>query len=180
MGKKREAGQAATGKTVWTIGHSTRSQEEFLEALISFQIEVLVDVRRFPGSKKYPQFNVEALETYLPEAGIAYLPCTELGGRRKPDPDSKNTVWHSESFRGYADYAETAEFKNALQNLGELAAKKRVAYMCSEAVWWRCHRAIISDCLKEAGWKVLHIMAPGKVQEHPFTAAYREVHHLEK
>ena len=178
MNKEKEEQVAATGATIWTIGHSTRSQEEFLEALLSFQIETLVDVRRYPGSKKYPHFNVEALNSYLPEAGIAYLPCTELGGRRKPKPDSKNTVWNSESFRGYADYAETLEFKNALQDLCELAAEKRIAYMCSEAVWWRCHRAIISDFLKEAGWNVMHIMNPGTVKEHPYTTAYREMHHL--
>jgi len=165
-------------KNIWTIGHSTRSQEEFLEALLSFQIEVLVDVRRFPGSKKYPHFNVEPLGNYLPEAGIEYLPCTELGGRRKPRPDSKNTIWNSDSFRGYADYAETEEFKNALEDLSALAIKKRIAYMCSEAVWWRCHRAIISDFMKEAGWNVLHIMNPGTIKEHPFTTAYREMHGL--
>ncbi|MBK0402696.1 DUF488 domain-containing protein [Adhaeribacter sp. BT258] len=170
--------QFADTGTIWTIGHSTRSQEEFVEALLAFQIDVLVDVRRFPGSKKYPHFNVEALERYLPEAGIEYLPCTELGGRRKPKPDSKNTVWNSDSFRGYADYSETEKFKNALAVLGDLAVKKRVAYMCSEAVWWRCHRAIISDLLKEGGWKVLHIMNPGTVKEHPFTTAYREIHSL--
>jgi uncharacterized protein (DUF488 family) len=170
--------QCKTGKKIWTIGHSTRSREEFLEALLAFQIEVLVDVRRFPGSKKFPHFNVEALGEYLPESGVAYLPCTSLGGRRKPRPNSKNTIWTSESFRGYADYAETEEFKEAMEELGKLAIKKRVAYMCSEAVWWRCHRAIISDFLKEAGWMVLHIMKPGTVKEHPFTTAYREVHHL--
>jgi len=165
-----------TDRTIWTIGHSTRSPEEFVAALQSFLIEVLVDVRRYPGSKKYPHFNVAALETYLPEAGIAYLPLPELGGRRKPKPDSENTVWRSESFRGYADYAETPPFEEGIERLTEVAAQKRTAYMCSEAVWWRCHRAIISDYLKERGWTVLHIMDAGTVKEHPFTAAYLETH----
>ena len=162
--------------TIWTFGHSTRSPEEFVSALKSFKIDVLVDVRRYPGSKKYPHFNVEALQAYLPEAGIEYMPLTELGGRRKPKPDSTNTVWKSESFRGYADYAETTEFKEALGRLEEISTIKRVAYMCSEAVWWRCHRAIISDKLKSAGWKVMHIMNEGVAKEHPYTSAYLETH----
>jgi len=163
---------AAKQQTIWTIGHSTRSEEEFITILHSFEIEVLADVRRYPGSKKYPQFNVEALQHSLTEAGITYMPFLELGGRRKPKPDSKNTVWKSESFRGYADYSETTEFKEALARLKEIAREKRVAYMCSEAVWWRCHRAIISDVLKEEGWKVMHIMGEGVAKEHPFTSAY--------
>lgn len=162
--------------TIWTFGHSTRTQEEFVAALNSFDIDVLADVRRYPGSKKYPHFNVDALQAFLPEAGITYLPFTELGGRRKPKPNSENTVWRSESFRGYADYSETEEFKTAIVRLTEVALQKRVAYMCSEAVWWRCHRAIISDYLKAAGWKVMHIMKPGEAKEHPFTAAYLETH----
>ena len=121
-------------RTIWTIGHSTRSREEFLAALHSFQIEVLVDVRRYPGSKKYPQFNAAALAAYLPEAGIGYLPEVELGGRRKPKPNSANTAWRSESFRGYADYAETAAFAAGLAKLTAVGALQRTAYMCSEAV----------------------------------------------
>ncbi|MBJ6118186.1 DUF488 domain-containing protein [Pontibacter sp. BT310] len=163
-------------KTIWTFGHSTRPPEEFIAALKSFKIEVLVDVRRYPGSKKYPQFNVAALQEYLPEAGIAYMPFTELGGRRKPKPDSKNTVWRSESFRGYADYSETEEFKEAVNKLEEIATIQRVAYMCSEAVWWRCHRAIISDFLKAEGWTVMHILNEGVAKEHPYTSAYLETH----
>ncbi|GGK74156.1 DUF488 family protein [Rufibacter glacialis] len=165
-----------TDRTIWTIGHSTRSPEEFVAALQSFHIEVLVDVRRYPGSKKYPHFNASALETYLPEARIDYRPQPELGGRRKPKPDSANTVWRSESFRGYADYSETPAFEEGIERLKEVATDKRTAYMCSEAVWWRCHRAIISDYLKERGWTVLHIMEAGTVKEHPFTAAYLETH----
>ncbi|MGV3503185.1 MAG: DUF488 family protein [Adhaeribacter sp.] len=159
---------------IWTFGHSTRSQEEFVAALKFFQIEVLVDVRRYPGSKKYPHFNASALETYLPGAGIRYLPMVELGGRRKPRPDSSHTAWRNEAFRGYADYTETKDFEAAIAKLREVAAQKKTAYMCSEAVWWRCHRAIISDYLKERGWTVMHIMGEGVAKEHPFTSAYLE------
>lgn len=147
-----------------------------MAALKSFQIEVLVDVRRYPGSKKYPHFNVSALETYLPESGISYIPEQGLGGRRKPRPDSPNTVWRSDSFRGYADYTETKDFEEGIAKLTGIASQKRTAYMCSEAVWWRCHRAIISDYLKERGWIVMHIMGEGVAKEHPFTAAYLQTH----
>ncbi|WP_187263588.1 DUF488 domain-containing protein [Pontibacter beigongshangensis] len=166
--------------TIWTFGHSTRSQEEFVAALSSFQMEVLVDVRRYPGSKKFPHFNVSALETYLPEAGIRYMPVQELGGRRKPRPDSPNIAWRNEAFRGYADYSETKDFENGIAKLMEIASQSRTAYMCSEAVWWRCHRAIISDYLKERGWTVSHIMGEGVAKEHPFTSAYLDRHQLKE
>ena len=161
-----------THKVIWTIGHSTRSQEDFISCLKSFEIGVLVDVRRYPGSRKYPQFNPSALESYLPQAGIRYIQQPDLGGRRKPRPDSRNTQWRNESFRGYADYAETGEFSHALANLAATALKYRTAYMCSEAVWWRCHRAIISDYLKAGGWTVMHIMKENSAGEHPFTSAF--------
>jgi uncharacterized protein (DUF488 family) len=132
----------------------------------------LVDVRRFPGSKKYPQFNADALKEYLAEANIIYLPLPSLGGRRKPRADSKNLIWRNSSFRGYADYAETKEFSDAIQQLTNIAAHERVAYMCSEAVWWRCHRAIISDYLKDKGWSVVHIMKAFVASEHPYTSAH--------
>jgi len=163
-------------RTIWTIGHSTRSAEELVAALASFQIAVVVDVRRYPSSKKYPQFNAAALATYLPEAGIGYLPDVALGGRRKPRPDSTNTGWKSESFRGYADYAETPAFAAGLAQLTEVAARQRTAYMCSEILWWRCHRAIISDYLKSSGWVVRHILKEGVATEHPYTSAYLETH----
>ncbi|KAA9332808.1 DUF488 domain-containing protein [Adhaeribacter soli] len=167
---------AEKGNTIWTIGHSNRTKEEFLEALLSFGIEGLVDVRRFPGSRKHPQFSAEALQEYLPQAGITYYPCLELGGRRKPVEGSTNTVWKSKSFQAYADYSQTPDFQRAIHQLTDLATEKRVAYMCSEAVWWRCHRAIISDYLKERNWQVMHIMEAGVAKEHPFTTVYRETH----
>jgi uncharacterized protein (DUF488 family) len=162
--------------SICTVGHSIRTEEEFLKALKSFNIEVLVDVRRYPGSRKYPQFNVSALEKYLPESGINYIQQVALGGRRTPEPDSKNTVWRNEAFRGYADYTESDEFRKALSDLTELARTSRTAYMCSEAVWWRCHRAIISDILKEQGWKVMHIMKENLATEHPYTSAFLQTH----
>lgn len=161
---------------IWTIGHSNRSETEFIACLKSFRIEILVDVRRFAGSKKYPQFNVDALEKYLPQADIQYIQMPSLGGRRKPIPNSRNTVWRNEAFRGYADYTETKEFNQAIAQLTDYASSYRTAYMCSEAVWWRCHRAIISDYLKVQGWTVMHIMKEGHATEHPFTTAFLEMH----
>lgn len=162
-------------KQIWTIGHSTRSWEEFLELLNSFAIEILIDVRSYPGSRKFPHFNKEILEAALPEHNISYRHFKDLGGRRKSNPDSKNTVWRHPSFRSYADYMETNDFKNAAEKLEGLALKKRVAYMCSEAVWWRCHRSMISDYLKVKNWEVLHIMGKDKATEHPFTAPAKVV-----
>jgi uncharacterized protein (DUF488 family) len=162
-------------KEIWTIGHSNRSQLEFLDCLKSFRIEALVDVRRFAGSRKYPHFNVEALAKYLPEYNIQYAQMPSLGGRRKPLPDSKNTVWRNEAFRGYADYPASEEFNSAIADLTTSAYKYRTAYMCSEAVWWRCHRSI-SDHLKRHGWKVMHIMREAVATEHPYTTAFLETH----
>lgn len=154
---------------IWTIGHSTHPQEEFLEWLKAHQIEALVDIRRYPGSRKYPQFNQEALADSLPKNGIFYHHFENLGGRRKAKPDSVNQVWRHPSFRGYADYMETAEFKATVEELKAIATKKRTTIMCSEAVWWSCHRAMVSDHLKVENWKVLHIMSPNKTSEHPYT-----------
>jgi uncharacterized protein (DUF488 family) len=163
----------AKEKIVWTIGHSTRTLEEFIEMLNSFQIEVVADIRSFPGSRKFPQFNKESLQITLPENGIEYIHLKKLGGRRKANPDSKNTSWRHLAFRAYADYMESDDFKEGIKELEEISLKKRTAYMCSEAVWWRCHRSIVSDYLKVHEWKVMHIMAVGKDQEHPFTAPAR-------
>lgn len=158
-----------TPKTIWTIGHSTRSLEEFIEMLQSFDIELLADVRSFPGSRKYPQFNKENLSESIPSNGIDYIHIKDLGGRRRVRKDSKNTTWRVAAFQGYADYMETPEFKKGIEELEQLALKKKVAYMCSEAVWWRCHRSMISDYLKVHGWEVCHIMAVNKEEEHPYT-----------
>lgn len=160
--------------TIWTIGHSTRSPEEFISLLKSFDIELLADIRSFPGSKRYPHFNKEVLRISLPYEGVEYIHIPELGGRRKALPDSKNTGWRNPAFRGYADYMETNQFKEAILLLEKSALEKRTAYMCSEAVWWRCHRSLVSDYLKTSGWQVIHIMGIGKSEEHPYTSVARE------
>jgi uncharacterized protein (DUF488 family) len=162
-------------KNIWTIGHSTRSLEEFVELLRAFDIIQLVDIRNYPGSKRYPHFNKEALELTMPQNGISYIHLKDLGGRRNPKPGSVNTGWRNSAFRGYADYMETDNFKNAIEQLENIATKKPTAYMCSEAVWWSCHRSLVSDYMKVRGWNVLHIMATNKATEHPFTKPARVV-----
>ena len=159
--------------TVWTIGHSSRSIDHFLELLASQGIERVADVRRFPGSRAHPHFNPEPLAASLEAAGIEYLPFPGLGGRRKARPDSPNTVWRNASFRGYADYMATPPFAEALDRFVRIAAERRTALMCSEAVWWRCHRAMVADALKAGGARVLHVMDGPRVVEHPYTSAAR-------
>lgn len=158
-------------ETLWTIGHSTRDIGEFLALLEGNRIEVLADVRHFPGSRKYPQFNVDPLRAALRIAGIGYEAFADLGGRRKVRPDSPNTAWRHPAFRGYADYMQTEAFHQGIQRLQALASKRRTAIMCAEAVWWRCHRGMISDIFKLHGTRVLHIMGPGAPTEHPYTSA---------
>ena len=161
--------------TIYTIGHSTRSFAEFLDILQSFDIKILADIRSLPGSRKFPQFDKENLKISLEEAGTQYIHLADLGGRRKVKQDSKNNRWNNDSFKGYADYMETKEFESAILKLEPIALEQPTAYMCSEAVWWRCHRSMVSDYLKAKGWTVLHIMATGKVQEHKYTAPARIV-----
>ncbi len=155
---------------IYTIGHSTHTLQVFMNMLQSFNIKMLVDIRRFPGSRKFPQFDQESLKTSLEEASISYIHLVDLGGRRKAKKDSKNCRWNNPSFRGYADYMETEEFTNAVEELEDIALKQATVYMCSEAVWWRCHRSMVSDYLKAKGWMVLHIIAVGKASEHKYTA----------
>lgn len=162
-------------KTIYTIGHSTHTLEEFITMLQTFDIKFLADIRSFPGSRKYPQFNKENLQISIEEVGIHYTHWIDLGGRRKVKIDSKNNRWHNDSFKAYTDYMETLEFKNAILHLEKVAIEQPTAYMCSEAVWWRCHRSMVSDYLKAKGWKVLHIMAKNKSQEHPYTSPARLV-----
>jgi uncharacterized protein (DUF488 family) len=161
---------------VWTIGHSTRAIDEFISLLRANHIKLLVDVRSLPGSKRYPQFNKEALAHSLGKVGIRYEHFPELGGRRKTRPDSKNTAWRNESFRGYADYMETEPFHDGVKHLLDSAADAGpTAIMCAEAVWWRCHRSLISDHLKARGIEVMHIMDATKTEPHPYTSAARVV-----
>jgi uncharacterized protein (DUF488 family) len=159
---------------IWTIGHSTRTSEEFIGLLKAHGIRRLADVRQFPASRRYPQFNKAVLADSLAEHGINYLHLLELGGRRKPRPDSPNTAWRNASFRGYADYMETPGFRDGIKRLMEFAAEN-TAIMCAEAVWWRCHRSLLADYLKMKGIEVLHIIDQKKVEPHPFTSAARIV-----
>ena len=158
-------------KTIYTIGHSTHAIEHFIGILKSFDIKLLADIRTFPGSRRYPHFNKESLAESLTESGIQYLHYPDLGGRRKPKPDSVNTAWRSAAFQGYADHMQSLEFIKAAGDLQLMAISIRTAYMCSEAVWWRCHRALLSDYLKVREWTVLHIMDIAKQTEHPYTSA---------
>jgi len=160
-------------KEIWTIGHSTRTIEEFIALLQAFQIKLLIDIRSYPGSRRYPQFNKEDLGQSLHAVGIEYIHLSALGGRRKALPNSTNTEWENKSFRGYADYMQTDEFKKGIKELDQFALKQSTVYMCSEAVWWRCHRSMVSDYLKREGWTVMHILSLTKSEEHPYTTVAR-------
>jgi uncharacterized protein (DUF488 family) len=151
---------------LWTVGHSTHPLERFVELLEAHRIELLADVRTVPKSRRHPHFRADQLEVSLPRAGIAYRHMPALGGFRKPTPGSPNGAWTNDSFRGYADYALTEAFAAGLGELTGLAAEQRVAIMCSEALWWRCHRRLIADRLVAAGRRVHHIGADGRVAEH--------------
>jgi uncharacterized protein (DUF488 family) len=156
-------------REIWTVGHSNKSFQDFLGLLKEFEIEILVDVRSFPGSRKFPWFNKEYLAENLPSGGIEYCLIKNLGGRKKVKPDSHNTAWENPQFRGYADYMETPAFLEGINELISHASQKSTAYMCSEVLWWRCHRSMISDYLKLKGWKVIHIIGKNKTEEHPYT-----------
>lgn len=161
---------------LWTIGHSTRKIDIFIALLRENGIKLVADVRMYPGSKRYPQFNRESLTNSLGEVAIRYEHFPELGGRRKAKPDSQNTAWRNEMFRGYADYMETHQFRNGVKRLVDLARDiGPAAMMCAEAVWWRCHRSLIADYLKARGVEVIHIVDLAKTEPHPFTSAARLV-----
>jgi uncharacterized protein (DUF488 family) len=153
--------------TLFTIGHSTRSFDELVEALRAHGIERLVDIRSFPMSRRLPHFNRDNLESELPKAGIDYVWMPALGGRRrKIRDDSPHTALRSESFRNYADYMLTPEFQQAAADLVRMAEEKRTAYMCAERVYFRCHRMMVSDYLAAHGHTVLHIDAAGPPRTH--------------
>lgn len=166
MGDMEKAASQTQFRRLWTIGHSTRAWEDFVALLHESAIEVLVDVRRFAGSRHNPQFSPDAMAPALREAAIEYLPMPDFGGRRKTSEDSPNGAWRVAAFRGYADYMASDEFIAARERLMRLASEKRCAVMCAEAVWWRCHRRLISDDFTARGWEVLHIMGPGKTPVH--------------
>ena len=160
---------------IWTIGHSKRSSEELIQTLKAYGIDLVADVRRFPNSRTNPQFNQDELARQLKESGIGYIHFPDLGGRRRPRPDSVNTVWKNQSFQGYADYMETADFKSAIGRLLKSSASHSVALMCAEAVWWRCHRRLISDYLVALGIEVIHIMSGANSKRHALTPGARIV-----
>ena len=156
--------------TIWTVGHSNRDFDSFVELLKSQQIERLADVRRFPGSRRHPQFNSEALQAALAEQQIAYCHFESLGGRRRSsDSSSPNRAWRVASFNAYADHLATDEFARGLNDLMDQAAAQRTAIMCSEALPWRCHRRIIADALIVREWQVLDIFSPGQTKPHALT-----------
>ncbi|MCC8361809.1 DUF488 domain-containing protein [Lysobacter sp. A6] len=158
-------------RTLWTIGHSTREWEVFAGMLADAGIRALVDVRRFAGSRRHPQFSGATMATVLPMTGIDYVPMPDLGGRRTPSKDSPNTRWRNASFRAYADYMATNEYRRARDALASLATQTPTAVMCAEAMWWQCHRGLIADDFKASGWEVVHLLAPGRREEHPYTGA---------
>lgn len=156
---------------VYTIGHSTRSLEEFTTLLRAAGVTRVVDVRAFPMSRRHPQFNKDALSVTLPAAGLDYRHMPALGGRRQRQkgPPSRNGLWKVEAFRNYADYAETAAFGSAITELEALAREQPTAFMCAEAVWWQCHRRLITDYMLARGWTVVHILAAGQQQRAAMT-----------
>ena len=161
--------------TVYSIGHSTRTAEEFLEILRAHGIRQLADIRTIPRSRRVPQFNSDALQGTLAAAGIAYVHLRALGGLRKPRPDSPNTGWRNESFRGYADHMANDAFARGLDALLELAAAAPTAMMCAEAVPWRCHRSLVADALLARGSRTLHLMSATKADEHAMTPFARVI-----
>jgi uncharacterized protein (DUF488 family) len=161
--------------TIWTIGHSTRPLNEFLGLLTHFGIEALADVRRFPGSRRHPQYAQATLREVLAEHGIVYQWIPALGGRRRALPNSPNTAWRNASFRGYADHIGSAEFSHGLGELLDLAGRLRTTLMCAEAVWWRCHRALIADVLCARGIRVVHILDETHTPVHSYTSPARIV-----
>lgn len=161
------AGDGDAIPVAFTVGHSTRSAEEFVSLLREDGVGLLVDVRRHPGSRRHPQFNQGVLEETLAASGIDYRHDERLGGRRRPGPgESPNRGWESEGFRAYADHLLTEVGQRALDELESDARERRLAVMCAEAVPWRCHRQIIADHLVPRGLEVRHILDEGRHDEH--------------
>ena len=157
------------GVTVLTAGHSNRSLDDFIALLKAHGVERLVDIRTVPRSRHNPQFNRDALPASLEQAGLRYSHMGSLGGLRHPRPDSTNSAWRNDSFRGYADYMQSPEFEAALDQLIQAAARERIAIMCAEAVPWRCHRSLVADALTARGEQVEHIMSETKRNPHSMT-----------
>jgi uncharacterized protein (DUF488 family) len=160
---------------IFTIGHSTRSLDELVDILKVHAVRCVVDVRRFPASRRHPHFNRVELAAELAKQGIGYEWFPDLGGRRAARPDSHNTRWRNASFRGYADYMETVAFRNAIERVETIAAGRSVAIMCAESLWWRCHRSLIADYLTASGTAVSHIVDARKTEPHRYTEPARIV-----
>jgi uncharacterized protein (DUF488 family) len=157
---------------VFTVGHGTRELEELASVLKAAKVELLVDVRRFPASRRHPHFSRESLEISLPEMGLRYEWREAFGGRRKPAADSPNVAWRNDAFRGYADHMRSPEFREALDRLKDGAAKGPTAVMCAETLWWRCHRRLIADALVAGGAEVVHL-GMGRDDRHKLNQAAR-------
>ena len=162
--------KSARPLTLYTVGHSTRPIDDFIMILKAHEIACLADVRTIPKSRHNPQFNSDLVKTSLKEAGIRYVHCPGLGGLRKPRHNSHNQGWKNAGFRGFADYLETKECAAAIEELVRLASKQRTAVMCAEALWWRCHRSLISDALRVAGIPVVHLLDQKKTAPHRLTS----------
>lgn len=162
--------------TVWTIGHSTRTIDDFLAVLDAHRIEALIDVRRYPGSRRLPQFGAAELAQALKGASVAYEWVQSLGGRRRALPDSPNTGWRNDSFRGYADHIASEEFAEGYTQLLAVACGLRTTIMCAELLWWRCHRRLISDVLVTQGYEVRHIQDERPAEAHTLMPPGRLVH----
>jgi uncharacterized protein (DUF488 family) len=158
-----------TAMRVWTVGHSTHSIDAFVALLVEHDISQVADIRTVPKSRRHPHFHTDALARSLPERGLAYVHLPRLGGWRQADAESPNRAWRNLSFRGYADYAMGDEFADGLAQLRRLSRARRTAMMCSEALWWRCHRRLIADRLVVAGDTVCHISSTGRTSEHQLT-----------
>jgi uncharacterized protein (DUF488 family) len=159
--------------TIWTIGHSTRSADEFMRVLQAHDVEVIADVRRFPGSRRHPQFGSAALADRLAADGLDYAWLSRLGGRRRGESGPQQLGWRNPSFRAYAAYTWTQEFADGLDELLHIAQGRRTAVMCSELLWWRCHRALISDVLRLLGVQVIHLLGEQPGTPHPYTSPAR-------
>ena len=164
----------APGRTLLTVGHGTLPADDFAALLESAGVDHLVDVRSFPGSRRHPHFGREDMERWVPASGVEYAWAPDLGGRRRPVPGSPHVALRNESFRAYADHMSTPAFRAAVDQLTLVAARQRTAVMCSESVWWRCHRRLLADHLTlAAGWSVVHLMHDGRTIDHPLTEGVR-------
>jgi uncharacterized protein (DUF488 family) len=161
--------------TVWTVGHSTRSLPEFLAILAPYGIKAVADVRRFPGSRRQPQYNEPVLAAALHAAGIDYISIPALGGRRQPASKAPRSAWRNPAFQGYADHLDSDEFAAGLFELLMLAWGLRTAVMCAEVLWWRCHRRMIADVLVSLDARVIHIMDAKTAHAHQLRAPARVV-----